>query len=375
MQNKCIINNKEYNFNDGETILEVAQRNNIYIPTLCYLKKTGTPTGKCNICMVELRPSGELVHACLTKVEAGMNIITESDKCVAHRREVLEKLLALGYHDCPTCPIPGDCELQDLVWKYGAKGIDLTKKEKDYVVKYITPFIRWDSSKCVRCGRCIQACFDVQVNNAIRVYEVNGEAKKADRDDKVTSLFDSREYVERLKAEFTEPILPAPDENFCVSCGECVQACPVGALSSSYEWLGPKKWQMKKVQTTCSYCGVGCQLDLYVKDNRIFLVTGANEAPNYGSLCVKGRFGFRFISSDERLKKPLIKKNGQFIEASWDDALDFISKKLTEIKDQFGPDSIGVFTSARITNEENYLVQKFARAVIGTNNVDHCARL
>jgi len=372
---KCTINGIECEFKAGETILEIATRNNIYIPTLCYLKKSAAPTGKCNICAVEIVGKDELVRACVTEAEDGMEVLTESDKCITHRREILEKLLAMGYHDCPTCPIPGSCELQDLVYRYGAKGVDLTKAKKEYVVKYITPFIRWDSSKCVQCGRCIQACFDVQVNNAIRVFEVDGETKKVEEGEFENSKVESKKILERLKTDFKEPILPAPDEDFCVSCGECVQACPVGALKSSYEWLGPKKWEMKKVVTTCSYCGVGCQLELYVKDNKVFLVNGADRPPNYGSLCVKGRFGFRFISADDRLKKPLIKENGRFKEVSWDEALDFVANRLNEIKTNYGPDSIGVFASARITNEENYILQKFTRAVLGTNNIDHCARL
>ncbi len=371
---KCVINGKEYEFKEGETILEVALRNNIYIPTLCYLKKSSTPTGKCEVCVVELK-GGDLVKACSTKVEDGMEIFTETERCVEHRRGVLEKILSLGYHDCPTCAVPGSCELQDLVYRYGARSISFSQAKKEYVVKYITPFIRWDSSKCVQCGRCIQACFDIQVNNAIRVFEVDGEAKEVEDACEDITLCESKKFVEKLKSDFKEPILPAPDENFCVSCGECIQACPVGALSSSYEWIGPKKWEMKKVESTCGYCGVGCQINLYVKDNRVFLIEGADKAPNYGSLCVKGRFGFKFISSNDRLKVPLIKENGKFREASWEEALDLVAKRFGEIKGKYGSDSIGVFASARITNEENYLLQKFTRAVLGTNNIDHCARL
>ncbi len=372
---KCTINGKECEFTSGETILEIAKRHSIYIPTLCYLEKSGVPTGKCNICVVEIEGMSELQRACITEAQDGMVIETESEKCVNHRRKILEGLLAMGYHDCPTCPVPGSCELQDLVYRYGAMGVELNKAKKDYVVKYITPFIRWDSSKCVQCGRCIQACFDIQVNNAMRVFQVDGGAEKVKDDEFEKTLAESQKLIERIKADFKEPILPAPDQDFCVSCGECVQACPVGALKSTFEWLGPKKWEMRKVQTTCSYCGVGCQLELYVKDNKVFLVNGANKAPNYGSLCVKGRFGFRFISAEDRLKKPLIKENGTFKEVSWDEALDYTAKRLTEIKREHGPDSIGVFASARITNEENYLLQKFTRAVLGTNNIDHCARL
>jgi predicted molibdopterin-dependent oxidoreductase YjgC len=134
--------------------------------------------------------------------------------------------------------------------------------------------------------------------------------------------------------------------------------------------------EAEKVHTTCSYCGVGCQIHLHVKDNKVIRVTGVEDVgPNYGSLCVKGRFGYDFINDPDRLKTPLIRENGEFREASWDEALNLVAKKLTLIKEESGPDSIGVSCSARITNEENYLAQKFTRAVIGTNNIDHCARL
>jgi predicted molibdopterin-dependent oxidoreductase YjgC len=163
----------------------------------------------------------------------------------------------------------------------------------------------------------------------------------------------------------------------CVFCGECVQVCPTGALTEK-EARG-KIWPRdvdRTVRTTCTYCGVGCQTELHVKDNRVVKVTGVeNAAPNFGSLCVKGRFGFDFIGSAERLTTPLIREGEGFREASWEVALERVARRLGEIRTASGPDSIGVFTSARITNEENYIAQKFTRAVLKTNNIDHCARL
>jgi predicted molibdopterin-dependent oxidoreductase YjgC len=150
----------------------------------------------------------------------------------------------------------------------------------------------------------------------------------------------------------------------------------VGALVEKDVRYRVRQWETEQVRTTCSYCGVGCQLNLHVKDNRVVTVSGVEgAAPNYGSLCVKGRFGYDFVSSPERLKTPLIKENGQFREASWDEALDLVAARLGKIKTDHGPDSIGVLTSARVTNEENYLANKFTRAVLQTNNIDHCARL
>jgi predicted molibdopterin-dependent oxidoreductase YjgC len=200
----------------------------------------------------------------------------------------------------------------------------------------------------------VQACNEVQVNNAISYgYRGSGSkiVAKADR---------------------------ALKDSDCVFCGECVQACPVGALvtTEDFESRNRAKGETHAVRTTCSYCGVGCQLYLHVRNDRVVKVTGVEDlGPNYGSLCVKGRFGYDFIHDPARLKKPLIRENGNFREASWDEALNLVAEKLKSIKSQHGPDAIGVLSSARITNEENYLIQKFTRAVIGTNNIDHCARL
>ena len=162
----------------------------------------------------------------------------------------------------------------------------------------------------------------------------------------------------------------------CVFCGECVQVCPVGALVEKAPRYTVRPWETRKVRTTCSYCGVGCQLHLHVRDNRVVKVTGVEDvAPNFGRLCVKGRFGYDFIHAPDRLTRPLIKRGGEFTPVSWDEALDFVATRLAAIQQENGSESIGLLTSARITNEENYLAQKFARAVLKTNNVDHCARL
>jgi predicted molibdopterin-dependent oxidoreductase YjgC len=202
------------------------------------------------------------------------------------------------------------------------------------------------------CGRCVQACNDVQVNQAIS-YGYRGVSSK------IVTVGD-RPYI----------------NSDCVFCGECVQVCPVGALIAKPSRFKGKSWELEKVQTTCPYCGVGCQMFLHVKDNQVVKVTGVEDVgPNHGSLCVKGRFGFDFIHDSERLDTPLIRENGTHRSASWDEALDLVGRKLKDIKKAHGPDAIGILSSARITNEENYVIQKFSRAGIGTNNVDHCARL
>ena len=213
--------------------------------------------------------------------------------------------------------------------------------------------IQRDLNKCILCGRCIRACNEIQVNEVLDFFQRGSRMKPG-------PAFDA-DYINSV----------------CVFCGECVDACPTGAIVNKQSIFQGRPWDMKKVRTTCGYCGVGCQMDLNVHDGKVVKVTGNREygSPNQGSLCVKGRFGMEFIGHPSRLEKPLIKKNGEFQEATWDEAYDFIAKKFAAVKKKNGPDSVAGLSSARCTNEENYLFQKYMRAVIGTNNVDHCARL
>ncbi len=364
-----------FSFDPGETILEVARRNAIDIPTLCHLKRA-TPTGACRICVVEVEGARTLLASCATPAADKMVVHTESKKVVQARRAILQLMLSSGNHNCAVrgaddqdwtafqlkvqqedratalCPVWGDCKLQDLAYRYQVSGERFPAEASRYPTETVNPFIVRDFSRCILCGRCVQACNDVQVNHAINFGYRGSETKIVASGDRL------------LK-----------DSN-CVFCGECVQACPVGALVEKDVRYHHRPWEMRKVRTTCTYCGVGCQLYLHVKENRVVKITGVQDVPpNHGSLCVKGRFGFDFIASEDRLKKPLIKENGAFREATWEEALGRIAENLKEIQTRHGADSIGVLTSARITNEENYVAQKFTRAVLKTNNIDHCARL
>jgi predicted molibdopterin-dependent oxidoreductase YjgC len=374
-ENSVLINGNTFSYEPGETILEVAHRNSIDIPTLCYLKGA-SPTGACRMCVVEVKGARSLVASCAAPVAPNMEVQTETPKVIEARRMVLQLLLSSGNHNCAVsgstasnwtqfqlnviqaeqdtelCPVWGDCRLQELAFRYQVTGERFEPNETTYPMETANPFIMRDFSRCIQCGRCVQACNEVQVNQAIH--------------------FGYRGAATKIIAAGDRPYINSD----CVFCGECVQACPVGALVEKDARYEARPWETQKVRTTCSYCGVGCQIYLHVKNNRVVKASGVEDvAPNFGSLCVKGRFGFDFIHSADRLKTPLIKENGTFREASWDEALDLVARKLGEIKAEYGADTIGFLTSARITNEENYIAQKFARAVVQTNNVDHCARL
>ena len=370
-----VLNGNALSFEPGETILDVAKRCSIDIPTLCHLKGAA-PTGNCRICVVEVEGESNLLPACDTRVSSGMQVQTESAKVVEARKLIIQLMLSSGNHNCAIrgtegsdwtkfqmgvqemdqsselCPAWGDCRLQDLAYRYQVSAEKSLESEVPYPMETVNPFIVRDFARCIKCGRCVQACNEVQVNNAIDIGYQGANVKIVTPGDK-----------------------PLKDSD-CVFCGECVQACPVGALVEKEGRYQVRPWETAKVRTTCSYCGVGCQINLHVKDNKVVGVTGVEEMPpNYGSLCVKGRFGFDFINSPERLTAPLVKEGGEFREATWDEALDLVAKRLTDIKVKHGADSIGMLTSASGTNEENYLANKFTRAVLKTNNIDHCARL
>lgn len=370
-----VLNGNAFSFEPGETILDVARRSSIDIPTLCHLKGAA-PTGNCRVCVVEVEGESNLLPACDTPVSSGMKVNTESAKVVEARKLIIQLMLSSGNHNCAIrgsegndwtkfqmgvqekdqsselCPAWGDCRLQDLAYRYQVSAEKHLETDVPYPMETVNPFIVRDFSRCIKCGRCVQACNEVQVNNAIDVGYQGADVKIITPGDK-----------------------PLKDSD-CVFCGECVQVCPVGALVEKDARYQVRPWETTKVRTTCAYCGVGCQLYLHVLENRVVAVTGVEDvAPNYGSLCVKGRFGFDFIGSSERLTTPLIKEEGEFREATWDEALDMVANRFTDIKTQHGADTIGMLTSARVTNEENYIANKFTRAVLKTNNIDHCARL
>jgi len=347
------IDEREVTAEPGRTILQVAAANGIDIPHLCHDPRL-SPTGACRLCLVEIEGQAGMHTACTRLAEPGMIVRTETEAVLRSRRSSLSLLLSEHNVACTTCDADGACLLQDYAYRYQAAEDRFPKLAGPSTETYTVgnQGIVYDPSKCVRCQRCVKICAEVEMAEALTF---KGRAL----DIEVSTAFD----------------LPLNDTT-CELCGLCVSACPTGAL-----WERAAKGQgrakdLQVVRTTCTYCGVGCQMDANVdrRANRIVRVTAVpGTVPNDGNLCVKGRFGFSFVHSPERLRTPLIKENGAFREASWEEALALVGRRLAEIRDREGPEGIAFLSSSRCTNEENYLMQKLARAAGRTNNIDQCA--
>lgn len=342
------IDGVQYEAQRGETVLQVCQRNGIHIPTLCHDKRLN-PTGSCRLCLVEIK--GHLDTSCTVQVRDGMEVTTRNEHVIKGRRQVLDLLFSNHPNDCLTCEKSGACDLQDYCYEYDVKdGSFRDGARKQYPIDTSNKFYDYDADKCILCGKCVRVCQELQCTNAIGYQDRGFEAK--------------------VSAAGGGLLADSP----CVSCGNCVAVCPTGALIEKPKGL--RRWEIRRTRTTCGFCGVGCQMDLLTKGDQVVGVEPAfDTVPNDGLLCVKGRFAYNFINHGDRLTTPLIRRNGVLEEASWDEAYRLITQKITQIKMESGPDAIAGFSSARATNEDNYLFQKMLRAVIGTNNVDHCARL
>ncbi len=344
------INGRMVQAPEGSTVLQAAEKLGIKIPTFCHDKRL-VPNGACRICVVQVEGAKSLVTACTAPVSDGMVVNTQSDNVINARKDILELIWSNHPNDCLTCEKAGQCKLQDYCYEYGIKSEDGYKGElREVPLDDSNVFYYNDQSKCILCGKCVRVCDELQCTSAIGFSERGFET------------------------HITHPFEEGMKHSTCVSCGNCVSVCPVGALMpKSKEKF--RNWEVRKVRTTCSYCGVGCQMDLVVKDNKVVRIDPADGLSNNELLCVKGKFGFNFIGHPDRLKTPLIKKDGKFVQATWDEAYGLIASKAKDIKDEYGAEAFAGLTSARCTTEENYLMQKLFRAVIGTNNVDHCARL
>ncbi|MFZ1514164.1 MAG: formate dehydrogenase subunit alpha [Saprospiraceae bacterium] len=351
------INGKPYSIADGETVLSFIRRHlgKNYVPTLCDAPNLEA-FGSCRVCSVEVGRPGNgglrTVASCHTPVEENMIIITESESIQKLRKNIIELVLTDHPLDCLTCEVNGNCELQDTAARVGIRKVRYPegKNHLDRQKDLSHPYMTSDLSKCIMCYRCVRACDEVQGQLVLSV----------------------------MGRGFDSQIIKGKNESFfdsdCVSCGACAQACPTSAISDVFQ--SKALVGQDKIRTICTYCGVGCNLEVSVKNGEILSIQAPyNAEVNSGHTCLKGRYAFKFYKHPERLQFPMIRKNGILERVSWEEAYDFIAKKLNEVKSKYGPDAIGGISSARCTNEENYLMQKFIRAVIGTNNIDGCARV
>jgi len=348
------VNNVPIQAEPGETILSAVRRQGMDIPTLCAVKGL-SPTGACRICVVEVEGMPGLIPSCSYPVAEGMKVQTHSQRAVDARRTIVELLLANHPDDCLYCVRNGDCELQSLAQELGIRKRRYRNISATHKRDVSSSGIVRDPEKCILCGRCVAHCTQIMGNDVLD--------------------FGARGAKSKIVCDADLPM----GMSSCVLCGACVEACPVGALAFKEQMTLVPDGRLKKTRVTCPYCGVGCQIDLHHKDGKyvysMATTDHAEKQPNQGMLCVKGRFGLDFLNHEGRLTKPLLKKDGELVPVEWDEALDFAASSLATIKQAHGPDAIGFLASAKCTNEENYALMRLARGVIGTNNIDHCARL
>ena len=348
------IDNQEVTVPKGTTILEAAKTLGVEIPTLCHLKELA-PDGSCRMCVVEVEGGrrGGLTTACTAHCQEDMVVSTHSEKVVDSRRFILDLLLSNHKLECFSCGKNGDCQLQQYALDYGIDATSFTegKRMPCHQEDTSNPFFSYDPEKCIMCRRCARVC----------------------------QLRQGRDVLSIANRGFETKMMPsygqAFDQSICESCGNCVSSCPTGALTAK-DTKEYRKWETQKIPTTCPHCGTGCQMNLLVKNNRLVGVEPLDGPANKNLLCVKGKFAsYKFVGSGDRLTEPLIKRNGIFEPASWEEALTLVSSKFNEIKAEKGPDALAGFSCSRATNEDNYVFQKMVRAAFGTNNVDNCARV
>lgn len=366
---KFILDGREVEADPGETIFRVARRYDIKLPHLCYSPKPGyRPDGNCRVCMVEIEGERVLAASCIRTPTPGMKVNTQTDRANASRKMVLELLMA----DQPPREAARDPESD--FWKTATRQKVETSRFPARAAQPAPdrshPAMAVNLDACIQCNLCVRACREVQVNDVI------GMA--------------GRGMLEKIVFDFDDPM----GNSTCVACGECVQACPTGALMPATlvnEQNIRTEFPDRQVNSVCPYCGVGCQLTYHIKNDKLLYVTGKNGPANENRLCVKGRFGFDYVHNPERLTQPMIRKEGvpkvphevidpknpwtHFRPATWEEALDYAANGLKKIRDTHGAKALAGFGSAKGSNEEAYLFQKLVRAGFGTNNVDHCTRL
>src|SRR5581483_3307159 len=332
----------------GTLLIEACKSTGIEVPSFCYYPGLSLQ-GACRMCLVEIEKMPKLQTACTTPVAEGMVVTTESDKIKQARKSMLELLLANHPLDCPVCDAGGECELQDMTFAYGAAESRFMDAKNHKDEQEWSQVVYFDRPRCILCYRCVRVC-----GEGMDVWALGVQNRG------VVSV-----------------IAPNKEDHLeCEECGMCIDICPVGALTSGAYRYKTRPWEMKHVGTICTHCGDGCKTTRGVRrsDTGMDIVRGDNRDKsgiNGDFLCIKGRYAVDFADSPDRIKQPLIRKDGRLTPATWEEAFDLIGKEFRKICDTNGGQAIGVIGSNRTTNEENYLLQKFARTVLGTNNIDH----
>ena len=351
------IDGESHVIESGDTLLKFVDRHRGrgHVPTLCDAPQLA-PYGACRVCSVEvaLQPDGprRVVAACHTPLAAGMHIFTESAKVQKLRRNIVELVLTDHPLDCLTCEVNGNCELQTVAAKVGIRGVRYPAgaNHLDRAKDQSHPYMTSDLSKCINCSRCVRACDEIQGQFVLSMHGRGFNAR----------------IIKGLDTSF--------EKSPCVSCGACAQACPTSAISDVFQSKSIEA--SRKTRTVCTYCGVGCNLNVATKGNEILSIQAPLDSEvNHAHTCLKGRYAFKFVKHRDRLRSPLVRVNGRLQPATWEEAYAHIVENLTRIKADHGGHAVAGISSARCTNEENYLMQKFIRVGFGTNNIDACARV
>ncbi len=341
---------------DGVSLYDVISSTGKIVPAMCY-HYTFDPFGSCGMCLVMVEGKKAPVRSCTAKAAAGMIVRTEGEDLFLARKKAVEKHLSVHPLDCPVCDADGHCELQDMAFQHGVTNL-ANAKQKLIPEDTRSLVLDFNMNRCIACGECINICKDVQMIDALQFMKKGG---------------------------FNQVVAKGDAALSCEFCGDCLAVCPVGAITNKYSKYLYKPWQLKKTTTTCNYCGDGCQMYVETKDTHVVRVTsplswknkwGDREetAQGHGGLCVRGRFGFQFIDSEERLRQPLVRRERRLVEAPWLETAHAVVDRLAEVKAKHGPQAIAGLITARCTNEELYLFQKLMRGVIGTNNLDSSPR-
>lgn len=346
---KITIDGQELEVAPGTTILQAARQLGIDIPTFCYDPELA-PNGACRICVVEVENTRALVASCVAPVAPGMVVYCESERVVRARKSILGLLIANHPLVCITCEKTGECKLQDYCYRYNVTDTEYVGEVKELALDASNPFFIRDMNKCILCGICVGKCQDLVGAGAID--------------------FTGRGFQTNVGPAFEDSI----ETSTCVFCGLCIDSCPVGALTPRAGVGRGRPWQLKKVKAICPYCSIGCNINLHVSDNDVVAVSPVQDNPvNRGHLCARGKFGWDYLKSGDRLTVPLIKSSGVFVPVSWEEVFGYLADHLEEIKIRYGASALMGLCSPKTSNEESYLFQKLIRS-LGTNNIDSYTR-